>query len=175
MATLTSTITESVTLNGAVRGSTQNVTISDIDQVAEKIMECPAGAGETGAPTIIGNWANVTNAAKYQSYDYTQSQYVRVTNLNETVSIRVAFVSNGLNDQCDGKGAAVADTCNFQLRPYESAIMWQTTRGKLGEATEPVYTNTMTDLSYIAIWNPTFGETAEAVNIELFVAGNTKA
>ena len=171
MATLTSTITESVTLNGTVRGSTQNVTISDIDTVAEKIMECPAGAEETGAETVIGNWAKTTNAGtKYQSYDYNDSEYVRVTNLNANVTIRVAFVSNGKDDQC-GEGRAGADTCNFQLRPYESAIMYQTDKGKLGEATEPVWSTAMTDLSYIAIWNPTYGETAEAVNVELFTAG----
>lgn len=171
MSTLTTTITESVTLNGAVRGSTQTVTIADITQVAEKIMECPAGGEETGAATIIGNWAKTTNSGtKYQSYDYNDSEYVRVTNLNENVTIRVAFVSNGKDDQC-GEGKASADTCNFQLRPNESAIMWQTEKGKLGEATEPVFSASLTDLSYIAIWNPTYGETAEAVNVELFVAG----
>ena len=171
MATLTSTITESVTLNGAVRGSTQNVTISDIDQVAEKIMECPAGAEETGAATIIGNWAKTVNsAAKYQSYDYTQSQYVRVTNLHETVAIRVAFVSNGNDNQC-GEGGEAADTCNFMLKPYESALMWTTKNGKLGEATEPVWANAMTNLSYIAIWNPTYGETAENVKCRIICSG----
>ena len=171
MATLTSTITESVTLNGAVRGSTQTLTIDNIDTVAEKIMECPHGGGEVGAATIIGNWAKATNsAAKYQSYDYNDSEYVRVTNLNQNVTIRVAFVSNGKDDQC-GEGRASADTCNFQLRPYESAIMFQTERGKLGEATEPNFATAMTDLSYIAIWNPSVGETAESVNVELFTAG----
>jgi len=169
MTTFTSTITESVTLNGAVRGSTNTINIAGITNVAEKIMECPHGGGEAAASTVIGNWAKTTNAAaKYQSYDYTHSEYVRVTNLNENVTIRVAFVSNGLDNQCEA--GKLADTCNFQLRPYESCIMWSTDKGKLGEATPPNFATTMTSLSYIEVYNPSIGEAAENVNVELFVA-----
>jgi len=172
MTTFTSTITESVTLNGAVRGSTNTVAIADIDYVAEKIMECPAGTARA-AQTVIGNWASVTNAAQYQSYDYNDSKYIRVTNLSETVTIEVAFVSNGQDNQCTA--AKSADSCRFTLQPAQTAIMWDSERGKLGEATVPNFNNAPTDLSYIVISNPTFGESAESVNIELFVAGKKKA
>ena len=44
MADLTTTITESVIRNGSVRGSTNTHTITDITNVAERIVECPGGA-----------------------------------------------------------------------------------------------------------------------------------
>lgn len=159
MANLTTTITESVVLNGSVRGSTNSVTIEDITKVAEKIMECPGGV-EGGAATIIGTWALVTNAeATYQNYDFNDSEYVRVTNLDDTAEIQVAWVSS------DGEEA---NSCRFQLRPGESSIMWETELGKLGEATAPNFATSLSNLNYISIWNPTTGG---AINIELFVAG----
>lgn len=114
MATLTSVISESVEINGAVRGSTQTVSIPDITQVAEKIMEIPLNDGETSTGlAVIGNWAKAVNSSTvYQSYDYNDSEYVRVTNLDENLSIQVAFVSNGKDNQC-GEGKAAADSCRF--------------------------------------------------------------
>jgi hypothetical protein len=159
MANLTTTITESVVLNGSVRGSTNTITIEDITQVAEKIMEIPGGA-EGGAATIIGTWAATVNtAATYQNYDYNDSEYVRVTNLDDTVILQVAWVS------VDGEST---DSCRFQLRPGETSMMWETENGKLGEATAPNFATALNNLSYISVWNPTTGG---SVNVELFVAG----
>lgn len=171
MANLTTTITESITLNGAVRGSTQSVVISDIDKTAEKIVECPGGS-KTGAETIIGNWAKATNSAsKYQSYNYSNSKYIRVTNLDSTQYIEVGFVSNGLDDQCV-EGEATLDSYRVKLNPGQSHILWDSAAGKKGENTAPRFTSVaLTNLSYIVVYNPTGGETAREVLVELFVAG----
>lgn len=171
MGTFTSTITESVELNGSPRGSTQSVTINDIEQVAERIVECPSQVGGkgTGALTVIGNWASVTNAAKYQSFDYDNSKYVRVTNLDTTDYIEVAFVTNGLDNQCES--AEAADSCRFRLEPGQSSVMWNTRGGKLGERNEPNFTQALTNLSYIAIWNPTTGDLIKPIMVELMVVG----
>lgn len=167
MSTFTSTITESVTLNGSVRGSTNVVNISDVDLVSEQILYCPGGT-KSGAATLIGNWASVTNAAKYQSFDFDHSKYIRVTNLDEVSYIKVAFVSNGQDDQC--RAGDAADNCSFKLEPGQSAIMWDAKAGKLGEKSEPTF-GVFTDLSYISIWNPTSGEEIRNINVEMFVAG----
>ena len=172
MAEFTSTISESVILNGAVRGSTQNVTISEIYNVAEKIMECPSGLkGDIGV-TVIGNWASVTNPnhVMYQSYDFNDSKYVRVTNLDELQECEVAYVSNGLENQCEAPKQPT-DSCRFRLGPLESSIMWVTEKGKMGNCDEPKWTQGLTDLSYIVIMNPSLGEEAKPINVELFVAG----
>ena len=170
MADLTTTITESVVLNGSVRGSTNTHTITDITNVAERIVECPGGIEEAGAETIIANWASVTNPATalYQNFDYNDSEYIRVTNLSDVTTIQVAFVSINQDSTCTiGK---TADSCRFQLRPGETVMMWQTQSGKLGENTVPKWNAIPTNLSYIAVWNPTFGETSAPVNVELFTA-----
>ena len=41
MADLTVTVTDSVTLNGAVRGSTNRLTVTSITDVFERIVTCP--------------------------------------------------------------------------------------------------------------------------------------
>ena len=43
MADLTTTVTESVTLNGAVRGTTNTVTTTGINNVYERIVSCTLG------------------------------------------------------------------------------------------------------------------------------------
>ena len=43
MADLTTTLSESVVLNGAVRGTTNTVTITNINNVYERIVTCTAG------------------------------------------------------------------------------------------------------------------------------------
>ena len=170
MATFTSTITESVIINGANRGSSNTVSIAEITNVAEKVLDCPTN-GEGTAITYIGNWASVVNpnGVKYQNYNFKDSEYIRVTNLSATVNLDVAFVSNGLDNQC-GEARAGADSCRFLLKPYQSAIMWDSQKGKLGEATEPNFNAPLTDLSYIVVCNRSVGEGALAANVELFVA-----
>jgi hypothetical protein len=171
MATLTSTISETININGTVRGGSQTLNIAGITQVAEKIMECPAAAGDLTGTTVIGNWASVTNpvGVKYQNYDFNDTEYIRVTNTSNTVTLQVAFVSNGLESQCTA-GREGVDSCRFQLKPYQTCIMWDSERGKLGESTVPNFATSLTSLSYIEILNTSTGDTAAAANVELFVA-----
>jgi hypothetical protein len=132
-------------------------------------LECPAGA-DAGATTIIGNWASVVNptSAKYHNYDYNDTEYIRVTNLHATQSIQIAYVSTGSDSTCDT--AESVDTCRFQLRAGETMVMWQTEAGKKGESSAPTWASALSNLSYIQIYNPTYGETATSVNVELFTA-----
>ena len=47
MADLVTTISETVVLNGAVRGSTNSVTVTSIADVFERIVTCPHSATTT--------------------------------------------------------------------------------------------------------------------------------
>ena len=47
MADLTVTLTESVTLNGAARGSTNTLTITGVDDVYHRIVTVPSGVDTT--------------------------------------------------------------------------------------------------------------------------------
>jgi hypothetical protein len=49
MATLVSTITESITLNGKERGSTNTLSIGSVEEVFHRIVTCPSGSDTTVA------------------------------------------------------------------------------------------------------------------------------
>ena len=93
MATLTTTISESVTLNGATRGSTNTFSVADILDTFERIVTCING--------------NVTTIATFAAQPYTSAgaidvdrcKYVRVTNLDADAWIEVAVVTSASNYQ----------------------------------------------------------------------------
>ena len=93
MADLTVTVTESVTINGALRGSTNNLTITGVEDTFERIVTCING--------------NVTTIATFAAQPYTSAgaidvdrcKYVRITNLDEDAWIEVAVVTTASNYQ----------------------------------------------------------------------------
>jgi|TARA_R110001632_G_scaffold48922_1_gene123061 hypothetical protein len=161
MADFTSTITESVVLNGSVRGSTNSILIPDITNVGELILECPAGVS-AAATTVIGTWATTVNptGVKYQNYDFNDSEYVRVTNLDPLLPCEVNWVS---------KPSTGVSSCRFLLKPGQSSIMWTTLKGVFGD-NSVVTPAVLNDLSYIEITNTTFSAEALPLNVELFTA-----
>jgi hypothetical protein len=85
MADLTTTVTESVVLNGALRGNTNSVTTTGINDVFERIVTCVRTQRTTIAnfdtfPYTSSVAINVTNA-----------KYIRVTNLDSTNPIELAI------------------------------------------------------------------------------------
>ena len=86
MADLTTTITESVVLNGALRGNTNSVTTTGINNVFERIVTCIHSQTTTVA---------VFDTAPYSSpgaIDRDNAKYIRVTNLDATNEIELAVV-----------------------------------------------------------------------------------
>jgi|TARA_R110000744_G_scaffold378850_1_gene495650 hypothetical protein len=161
-ATLTSTISETITLNGAVRGNTNTVSIENINNIGEKIVTIPQNI-EGNQPTYIATFSSAVNTAPHTNYDYDNALYARVTNLSETESIQVAWVT---------KGGKAADSCRFLLGPGQTSMMWDAKRGKLGECSEPNFAAPLTDLTYVSILNTS---EAQEVDIELFVASGITA
>ena len=91
MATLTTTISESVTLNSATRGSTNTFSVADIIDTFERIVTCING--------------NVTTIATFAAQPYTSAgaidvqnaRYIRITNLDADAWIEVAVVTTASN------------------------------------------------------------------------------
>jgi hypothetical protein len=81
-ATMTVTITESVTLNGAVRGNTNTLTLSNIHEVSERTVTIP-----TSEKTII-NMGTGINAGMFIEGDV---RYIRITNKDATNHIFLTF------------------------------------------------------------------------------------
>ena len=93
MADLVTTISETVTLNGSLRGSSNSVTTTSIVDVVERIVTCV----HTQTTTIA-----VFAAFPYTSagaFDVDKTRYIRVTNLDLTNNIELAIVTTTTNYQ----------------------------------------------------------------------------
>ena len=132
MADLTTTVTESVVLNGALRGNTNSVTTTGINNVFERILTCVNSQTTTVA---------VFGTAPYSSpgaIDIQNAKYIRITNLDADAWIEVAVVTA---------------TTNYQvlLTPGNSHILAQAEGVVVGEAdTSPAWTN-LGDLASIQV------------------------
>ena len=102
MANLTVTLTESVTLNGSVRGSTNQLTITGIEQVMERIVTIPASADTT---VLL---AKSTVATSDGAIDIQDTKYIRITNLDSTNSVTLSLqVDVGNDDSSADESASI--------------------------------------------------------------------
>ena len=122
MATLTTTITESVTLNGSLRGSTNSVTTEGINDAFERIVTCTHSQ-----TTTIATFA----AAPYTSagaIDLDQVRYIRVTNLDLEAQVELAVVTTASNYQV----RLTAGASHILARANESALAEEDTTPSFG-------------------------------------------
>jgi len=147
MATLTTTITESVTLNGSLRGSSNSLTTTGINDIFERIVTCTASVATTVAvfDTLPSTSAGAINVAK--------TKYVRVTNLETDVDIELAVVTTASNYQ-------------IILTAGQSHILCQGADLALAEEDTTPSFGTMEDLATLQV-KPT---TAVTARVEVFVA-----
>ena len=146
MADLVTTISESVTLNGAVRGSSNSVTTTSIVDVMERIVTCTQAQTTTIA---------VFDTHPYSSagaIDVDRTRYVRVTNLDTTNNIELAVVTTATNYQVTITGG-------------NSHILSIGTEAAIGETdTSPAF-GTLENLASLQV-RPV---TANDAQVELFV------
>ena len=121
MADLTVTVTESVTINGALRGSSNNLTVTGITDTFERVVTCP----HSNTTTIATFNSNVYGSAG--ALDLENCKYIRITNVSETAVMDLAVVTENTNYQvvmtagtthllCQADTAAIAEadtTPNF--------------------------------------------------------------
>tara|TARA_R100001594_G_scaffold129997_1_gene168870 strand:+ start:55 stop:501 length:447 start_codon:yes stop_codon:yes gene_type:complete len=147
MADLTVTLTESVTLQGESRGSTNTLTIGSVESTLERIVTCPASQ----TTTVATFNSNVYGAAG--AIDIEDTKYIRITNLDSTNALELAIV-----------GAATL--YQVALKAGESHILGSPDGLMLAEADTSPSFGTMADLGSIQV-NPG----GNAIKIELFIAG----
>ena len=85
MATLTTTVTESVTLNGATRGTTNTLTTTGIVDVFERILTC-----SHSQTTTIAIFESTPHSAA-GALDVENCKYIRVTNLDSSNPVNLNF------------------------------------------------------------------------------------
>ena len=115
MANLTTTISESVTLNGATRGTTNTITTTGVVDVFERILTC--AHSQTTTIATFGSTPHSSAGA----LDVENCKYLRVTNLSTDQDMLVAFVTSGTNYQ-------------VTVRAGGSHILFQAEDAILGEA-----------------------------------------
>ena len=93
MADLVTTVTESVVLNGALRGNTNSVTTTGINNVFERIVTC-----ENSQETIVAVFGTAPYSAA-GAIDVQNARYIRITNLDADAWIEVAVVTTASNYQ----------------------------------------------------------------------------
>jgi hypothetical protein len=145
MADLTTTLSESVVLNGAVRGTTNTVTTTNINNVYERIVTCTLNV-----ETVLAAFDS-TSSGSVVEIDKEDVRYIRVTNLDATNSLELAVV-----------GAAT----NYQvlLNAGQSHILCAAEDVMLAEADTSPSFGSMTSLQNIKV------KPAATLDVEIFVA-----
>jgi expansin (peptidoglycan-binding protein) len=145
MADLVTTISETVTLNGSLRGSVNSVTTTGINDVFERIVTCTASVVTTVA--VFDTLPSTSPGA----IDVDRTKYVRVTNLETAVDIELAVVTT-------------TSSYTVTIRPGGSHILYSGDVIALGEVGAPTF-GTMLDLASLQV-QPT---TAFTARVEVFV------
>ena len=156
-AAMTVTITESISLNGSSQGSTNSFSIASVNEVAKRIVRCPANVDTTVFRS--GVTVDVTDS----SMDVQDVKYIRLTNLDGAESINV-------NLQIDvtesGSGAsAVNETATILLEAGHSFVMGTSHDSIAVYDADGSVQTTLHDLESILIDPGT-----NAIDIEIFVA-----
>jgi hypothetical protein len=145
MADLVTTISETVTLNGSLRGSVNSVTTTGINDVFERIVTCTASVVTTVA--VFDTLPSTSPGA----IDVDRTKYVRVTNLETAVDIELAVQTT-------------TSSYTVTIRAGGSHILYSGDVIALGEVGAPTF-GTMLDLASLQV-QPT---TAVTARVEVFV------
>ena len=132
MADLVPTLSESVVLNNAVRGSSNSVTTTGINDVFERILTC------THSQTTTVAVFNTTPYGADGALDVENCKYFRVTNLSTEEDMKVAFVTAATNYQ-------------VTVRAGGSHILFQAEEAMIAEADTTPNFPTLEDLVTVEV------------------------
>ena len=147
MADLVVTISESVTINGALRGSSNSLTASSIIDTFERVVTCPHSA----TTTIATFSSNVYDSAG--AIDKENVRYIRISNLSATYDVEIGV-------------AGAASNYSMLIPAGNSHIIARADNVMLAEADAVPQYGALADLAKIEV-RPT---ASNDVNVELFVA-----
>jgi hypothetical protein len=157
MANLVVTITESVTLNGTARGSSNALTITGVDDVYHRIITCP-----DDVPVTVATFHSTTGVSD-SSLDVENVKYIRVTNLEASNPVIIDLqIDTAEND------SAAADQGALLLEAGKSFIMGSPSDGIVvnsAGATPITALSSLVNLESIIV-----DPLSEACQVEVFIA-----
>ena len=157
MANLVVTITESVTLNGTARGSSNALTIAGVDDIYHRIITCP-----DDVPVTVATF-HATTGASDSSLDVENVKYIRVTNLDASNPVIIDLQIDTAEDD-----SAAADQGALLLEAGKSFIMGSPSDGIVvnsAGATPITALSSLVNLESIIV-----DPLSEAVKVEVFIA-----
>tara|TARA_Y100001938_G_scaffold133495_1_gene192937 strand:+ start:5659 stop:6108 length:450 start_codon:yes stop_codon:yes gene_type:complete len=147
MADLTVTIGESVTINGAVRGSSNTITTTGIVDTYERVLT--AAHSQTTTIAVFGSTPHSAAGA----LDVENAKYVRITNLSTDQDMKLAIVTTNTNYQ-------------VTVRALGSHVLFQAEEAAIGETdTSPAF-GTLEDVTSVQV-RPS---ATTDVQVEMFAA-----
>ena len=147
MADLNVVISESVTLNGSVRGSTNTLTTTGIVDVFERILTCTHS--QTTTIAVFGSTPHSADGA----LDVENCKYLRITNLSDDQDMKLALVTAATHYQ-------------VTVRAGGSHVLFQAEEGVIGETdTSPAF-GTLEDIVTVEV-RPS---ATTDVQVEIFAA-----
>jgi len=154
MADLTTTISESVTINGSVRGSSNTLTITGIEHTFERVVTIPA---DTDGTVLL---TKDTITSSDGAVDIQDTKYIRITNLDSTNSVILSLQIDSGNDD-----SAADESCSILLEAGHSFIMGTPHEAiNVSDANATIVT-TLKDLESILV-----DSSDQAVKLEVFAA-----
>ena len=147
-ATLTVTLTEQIELNGQEKGATNSLTISDVTEVSQRIVNVPT------SEVVILAMGTAVAAGQLVEGDV---RYIRITNKDDTNHVILTFKSEN-NNEC----AHLHDAGHTFIYPGDNSGGVVNTH----DASASALTVSLDDLVNITA----LADTA-ACDLELFVAG----
>ena len=153
MATLSTTITESVTLNGAERGSEITLEIAGVTEVMHRIVKCPADQDTTIA-VFKGNASEADGALELSNV-----QYSRLTNLDSTNSINLSLQVE------TGEDAAADASASLLVAAGRSFIMGSPDSGVAVSDANATIVSSLNDLESLLI-----DPGSNTITVEVFIA-----
>ncbi len=155
MADLNVTLSESVTLNGSVRGTTNTLTITDIEHVMERIVTIPSSID-----TTVVVW-EATVGTEDSAVDIEDTKYIRITNLDSTNSVNLSLQIDANED-----GSSADESCTILLEAGHSFVIGTPHDSVCVKDFSATIDTDLHDLESILV-----DSGSNAVKLEVFVAG----
>lgn len=156
MATLTVTHSESLTLNSRERDTLSTFQITGIDNIYERTVKCTQAVN-----TTILLMAD-TEATSDVALDVGEIKYIRLTNLDDSVAVRV-----GLDVGVFGESPAIERNLTYILPAGQSLVLPSMDASILPKGSAGISTGTLKSLESIVI----LPEGSHDVAVEVYAAG----
>jgi|TARA_R110000824_G_scaffold13467_8_gene58647 hypothetical protein len=153
-ATMTVTITESITLNGSDQGSTNTFTVANVNEVFKRIVTC-----EDDTDVTVATFRSSTSTSD-GAVDVENVVYMRVTNLDDANPVNLSL-------QIDvGEDNSAADqSCTILLQAGKSFVMGTPSDGLAVDDDAATIVTSLYNLESLLV-----DPLSEAVDVEVFIA-----